>query len=186
WFDCNAENRQVVRKSSSGGLSFGSTVTAASGLIPPPSPLIGSNFRVAAFPVIATDPRDANRVYVSWSSDNGASQSDVFLSRSLDGGLTWSAPLRVNDDAPGNPRDQFFPWIAVGADGTVRAMWGDDRLDFVNAGGKLYDIFMANSTDHGATFGPNFRVTTASSNPDFDGFGGTFIGDYFGLSASSV
>jgi hypothetical protein len=65
-------------------------------------------------------------------------------------------------------------------------MWGDDRLDSINPGGKLYDIFMAKSADDAASFGPNVRVTTESSNPDFDGFNGTFIGDYFGLSASGV
>jgi hypothetical protein len=188
WYDCNAGVRQLVRRSTDGGLTFGPAVAAASGLTNPPNPLFGSSFRVsAAFPVIATDPTDASSVYVTWSSDNGPSQTDVFVSRSVDGGATWSAtPVRVNDDPPGNPRDQFFPWISVGTDGTVRVMWGDDRLDLVNPGGKLYDIFMAESTDHGASFGPNIRVTTTSSNPDLDGFGGTFIGDYFGLSSSGV
>jgi hypothetical protein len=188
WYDCNAGIRQLVRKSVDGGRSFGPVTAAASGLEPPPNPLIGSSFRVnAALPVIATDPTDANNVYVTWSSDNGPSQTDVFVSRSLDGGANWSAmPVRVNDDPPGNPRDQFFPWISVGTDGTVRIMWGDDRLDLVNPGGKLYDIFMAESTNHGESFGPNIRVTTTSLNPDFDSFGGAFIGDYFGLSSSGV
>jgi hypothetical protein len=94
--------------------------------------------------------------------------------------------VRVNDDPVGNPRDQFFPWITAGADGAVLVMWGDDRLDLFNPGGKLYDIFMAESVNHGATFGRNVRVSTASSDPDFDGFGGTFIGDYFGLAAAGV
>ena len=76
--------------------------------------------------------------------------------------------------------------MSVDTDGTVRIMWGDDRLDLVNPGGTLYDIFMARSTNHGASFGPNVRTTTTSSDPAFDGFGGTFIGDYFGLSGSGV
>lgn len=188
WFDCNAGIRQMIRKSSDGGLSFGADVAVASGLTSPPNPLIGSSFRVnAAFPAIATDPRDADNVFVTWSSDNGPSQTDVFVSASFNGGATWSEPVRVNDDPVGNPHDQFFPWIAVGADGTVRVMWGDDRLDSVNPGGKLYDIFMATSTDDDRlSFGRNIRITSTSSNPDFDGFGGTFIGDYFGLSVSGV
>jgi hypothetical protein len=190
WYDCNFGNsaiRQMVRKSTDGGISFQLAVAAASGLVAPPNPLIGSRFRVnAAFPSIATDPTNGDNIYVVWSSDNGPSQTDVFFARSLDGGATWSERLRVNDDPIGNPHDQFFPWIAVGARGTIRVMWGDDRLDTVNPGGKLYDIFMAQSKDHGASFSPNVRVTNTSSDPDFDGFNGTFIGDYFGLSASGV
>lgn len=188
WYDCNSGIRQMVRKSTDGGVSFGPPIAAAWGLAAPPNPLVGSKFRVnAAFPVIATDPTNASNVYVAWSSNNGPGQTDVFVSRSLDGGATWSpTPTRVSDDPLGNPRDQFFPWIAVGSDGTVRVSWGDDRRDLANPGGKLYDIFIAESTDKGASFGPNIQVTTVSSNPDFDGFGGTFIGDYFGLSASGV
>ena len=187
WYDCNAGSRQLVRKSTNGGVTFGPTRVAAPPFVPPPNPLIGSSFRVIApFPSIATDPMNLDNVFVTWSANNGASQTDVFVSRSLDGGNTWSPPLRVNDDPLGNPRDQFFPWMSVDTDGTVRIMWGDDRLDLVNPGGTLYDIFMAESTDHGASFGPNLRATTTSSDPAFDGFGGTFIGDYFGLSRSGV
>ena len=98
---------------------------------------------------------------VTWSSDNGPSHTDVFVSRSIDGGSTWSStPYRVNDDPIGNPRDQFFPWIAVKADATVRVTWGDNRLDLINPDGKDYDIFMAESSDNGATFGANARLST--------------------------
>lgn len=188
WYDCNSGIRQVVRKSTDGGLSFGPQVTAASGLVPPPNPLLGSRFRVnAPFPAIATDPTNFNNVYVTWSSDNGPSHTDVFVSRSIDAGNTWSfPPVRVNDDPIGNPRDQFFPWIAVMADGTVRVSWGDNRLDTINPNGKDYDIFIADSVDNGETFGANQRVSTESSNPDYDGYGGTFIGDYFGLASAGV
>jgi hypothetical protein len=132
-------------------------------------------------PTIATDPTDATRVYVAWSSCTASAQADVFLSHSSDGGATWSpTPLRVNDDGASNPRDQFFPWITVDDFGVVRAMWGDDRLDLVHPGGHDYDIFAAASTDHGASVGANLRVTTQSSNPDVNN-GGTFIGDYNGI-----
>jgi hypothetical protein len=182
WYDCNSGNREVVRKSADGGVTWSPVVAAGSGFQSCPNPLPGASFRVnGPFPTIATDPTSASRVFVAWSSCTPTSQADVFFSRSTDGGATWSpTPLRVNDDAANNPRDQFFPWITVDDTGVVRAMWGDDRLDLVNAGGHNYDIFEAASTDHGASFGPNVRVTTQSSNPDND-FGGTFIGDYFGM-----
>ncbi len=59
-------------------------------------------------------------------------------------------------------------------------------MDTINPNGKDYDIFMSDSADNGATFGANVRVSTETSNPDFDGFGGTFIGDYFGLSSAGI
>lgn len=183
WFDCNHGDRELVRKSTDGGVTFSPAVVAGSGLMRCPDPLPGARFRAAGeeAPWIATDPTDAARVYVAWSSCTPTSQADVFFSRSLDGGATWSpTPLRVNDDGTSNPRDQFFPAITVDDQGVIRAMWGDDRLDTVNAGGHNYDIFAAASTDHGASFGANVRVTTVSSNPDIDN-GGTFIGDYWGI-----
>jgi hypothetical protein len=183
WFDCSSGDRELVRKSTDGGVTFAPAVAAGSGLVRCPNPYPGASFRnsSASFPTIATDPTDAARVFVAWASCTPSAQADVFFSRSLDAGATWSpTPLRVNDDGVANPRDQFFPWITVDGAGVVRGAWGDDRLDLVNAGGHNYDIFSAASTDHGASFGPNVRVTTQSSNPDAD-FGGTFIGDYFGM-----
>jgi hypothetical protein len=186
WFDCNSGIRQMVRASRNGGASFQTATAAASRLTQPPNPLIGSSFRANAFPVVATDPTNANNVYVAWSSNNGASQTDVFVAHSLDAGTSWSAAVRVNDDPVGNPRDQFFPWLAIDDGGRVLVTWADDRLDLVNPGGKLYDIFGSQSVDHGVTFATNVRVTDVSSNPDNDGFGGKFIGDYFGLASSGV
>lgn len=184
WFDCNSGtgDRELVRKSTDGGVTFSPAVAAGSGLTRCSDPLPGARFRDAGgAPTLATDPSDAARVYVAWSSCTPSAQEDVFFSRSTDGGATWSpTPLRVNDDGTSNPRDQFFPAITVDDQGVIRAMWGDDRLDTVNAGGHNYDIFAAASTDHGASFGTNVRVTTQSSDPDIDN-GGTFIGDYFGI-----
>ena len=181
WYDCNSGDRELLRKSTDGGVGFSAAVASGSGLTRCPNPLPGANFRVAeAAPTIATDPTDAARVYVAWSSCTPTAQADVFFSRSTDGGATWSpTPLRVNDDGASNPRDQFFPAITVDDQGVVRAMWGDDRLDTVNPGGHNYDIFSAASTDHGTSFGTNVRVTSQSSNPDNGG--ATFIGDYNGI-----
>ncbi len=189
WYDCAAfpASTLMVAKSVDAGRTFAAPRIAA-GVEPAPNPLPGSQFRVVApFPSLATDPTDARRVYLTWSGNNGANQSDVFVARSLDGGGTWLPPLRVNDDPPDDPRDQFFPWIAVTRAGIVRVMWGDDRLDVANEGGRLYDVFLADSDDQGTSFGSNRRVSTASSDPNDSGFEQqSFIGDYFGISASGV
>jgi len=66
WFDRDAGNRQLVRKSINGGVSFGSARVAAPPFTQPPNPMIGSSFRVnAPFPSIAADPTNSNNVYVT-------------------------------------------------------------------------------------------------------------------------
>ncbi len=193
WFDCNGGDRELVRKSTDGGGSFAPAVVAGAGTLSPragdancPNPLPGASFRAGSpFPTIATDPTSPNRVYVTWFScpNDATAHADVYLSASQDGGSTWSPlPIRVNGDA-GNTRDQFFPWTVVDDNGAVRVMFGDDRLDTVNTDGRLYDIFLAKSTNHGVSFGANVRVTTQSSDPNNDGSGGSFIGDYFGMAS---
>jgi hypothetical protein len=78
-------------------------------------------------PGLAVGP--GGEIYVSWSSrkDKPASAlfaSDLRLSRSLDGGLTFEAPLRVNED---RPISHSFEGLAVAPDGAVLLSWIDSR-----------------------------------------------------------
>ena len=53
---------------------------------------------------------------------------DVHFIRSTDGGTTWSAPVRVNDDPIGNGKVQFLTWMAVDpTDGSVNVIFYDRR-----------------------------------------------------------
>jgi|GEM_PF-5114162 len=121
-------------------------------------------------------------VYVSWlrctanypPGDCGGTQATLVLSKSTDGGSTWGTPVRVTP--PGDPEDEFFPWLSVSTDGMVGVTWLDRRNDPTNLS---YDAFAAISSDGGATF-PNLQIASAASNPDNDGFKGTFMGDYTG------
>jgi hypothetical protein len=66
-------------------------------------------------------------MYVSWSSEKPKPEgtlfaSDLRLSRSLDGGRTFEAPVRVNED---RPISHSFDGLAVAADGTVLVTWID-------------------------------------------------------------
>jgi hypothetical protein len=55
---------------------------------------------------------------------------DVEFTQSLDGGRTWSTPVRVNDnvDAPSIPTDQFQSSVAAGPNGAVAIAFYDRRL----------------------------------------------------------
>ena len=80
---------------------------------------------------IAVDDGDADIVYVAYQGLAGPlgfpsvpHDADVFVARSVDGGRSWGAPVRVNDDATG--RHQFFPTVAVSG-GVLHVAWYDLR-----------------------------------------------------------
>ncbi|MDQ3928818.1 MAG: glycoside hydrolase [Chloroflexota bacterium] len=102
------------------------------------------------------------------------------LARSTDGGETWSAAQRVNDD-PSRPRkDQFFPTVSVGRDSAVHLLWLDRRDDPAN---RLYLPYYATSTDGGASFVQE-PLSRTPSDPNI-GFQGVLIGDYLSVDTSS-
>ena len=62
----------------------------------------GVNLGVS-FPVISCDrsggPSNGN-IYITWADQrNGYSNTDVFVVKSSDNGITWSDPILINDDA---------------------------------------------------------------------------------------
>jgi hypothetical protein len=131
------------------------------------------------FPFIACDrsggPNNGN-IYISWADKrNGANNADVFIVRSTDGGLTWSSPIRVNDDPPG--RHQFFPALTVDqATGKVWLVFFDRR----NYPDSNTDVYMAVSEDGGCTF-TNFKV----SETPFIPLSTVFFGHYLGVAANN-
>ena len=148
--------------------------------VEPRNPLQGG-FRNPLIPAIAVD-RSAGpyrgRIYVVWA-DQRFGDPDILLVWSSDRGDTWSAPVRVNDDAPGNNADQFFPWVAVDGDGAVHVTFLDRRDD---PNGLLFSMQLATSTDGGQTFGPNVRLSDGTYGPSNFGF----LGDYTGAAVSGA
>lgn len=143
---------------------------------PLPSTLPGG-FRIVNLPSADADPLTGSLVVV-WN-DQLFGNPDVLSIRSTDGGTTWSAPVRVNDDAGSNA--QWFPWIAIDESGIVHVTWYDRRQN-----GSDIDVYYAHSTDGGVTYEANIRVTAQSFPPvlpwdtSLD-----FIGDYNGIAAAN-
>lgn len=113
----------------------------------------------------------AGNLYAVWHQ-TGNGGEDVVLSRSTNGGTTWSAPLRINDDAAGSPADQFLPWVNVDGAGRVLVTFLDRRDDPANV---AFGLYLATSTDGGVTFAPNVRVSDGSFPPSPSTI---FVGDY--------
>jgi len=163
----------LVTKSTDGGLSFGPPVPVAS--VTPIGHfdsatekycgnVLNGSLRASSSPRIAVDKSGGpnnGTVYVVFSGHGaGADEADVYLTRSTDGGATWSTPSRLNDDATAN--DQWLPFVALAPNGSVAVSWYDRRLDDQNL---LIDLFMRISTDGGASFGPNLKITEVSFPP---------------------
>jgi hypothetical protein len=168
---CGGAARIWVNTSSDGGATWGTPVQAAtlSGL---PGSLPGNGFRVNNFPTAAVNQATGD-VYLSYA-DYAAGNADIKFVRSTDDGATWSAPLRVNS----RPQDdQFFQWMDVSPNGRLWICYYDQSWNGTN----WLDMSCSSSTNGGVTFGEARRMTTVSSNPANDGFGGSFIGDYNGL-----
>jgi hypothetical protein len=130
------------------------------------------------------------RVIMVYTSEhpNESDNTDVYVRHSDDGGATWSAPVRVNDDATTN--SQFLPKISLDpTSGNVAVVWYDSRNDLGTGGpgdtdGILNDdaqFWGAFSTDGGASFTPNLRISAGTSN-SHDSGNGIDYGDYTGLS----
>jgi hypothetical protein len=139
-------------------------------------------------PTIAVD-RANGALYIAWEDArfSGMARDGIALSKSMDGGLTWSAPVQVN----GAPAVQAFtPALAVASNGSVGVTYYDLRNDDASDGDHLMVArWLATSIDGGATFtdaviGGPFDLRPAAQ---VDVTSAYFLGDYQGLaSAGSV
>ena len=196
-YNCNGlPASQMITKSTNGGVSWSPSITITG----QPISYTGSSvsgyqylyasstttgFRHNDQAIIGVSPLFSNQVYAVWSDGRWDStmvyqgvtgwHADIAFTRSTDGGNTWAAPMRINDDPQGNGRDQFFPWMAVGSDGTIHVSFYDRR----DGAGFQYREYYTQSTDGGLTWSANQPVSDVGTTPT------SFIGDYSGLAIST-
>jgi hypothetical protein len=202
---CTGEATYYIR-STNGGASWSTPVLIK-------SHLVYSNFNGTANKIQAANQRGINpfgsidvdntggtyngRLYVVYSdmaSGTDMNLSDTYVSRSTDNGVTWSAGVKVNDDATSTA--QFQGTLVVDqTNGNVFLAWEDGRNDTTNK--RKIDVYASRSTDGGATFEANTKVTAASAeftantgisytdenNTDNTGANGNNYGEYLGVDA---
>ena len=111
--------------------------------------------------VLSADPSSNNRVMMAWIDDRFG-EADVVQSLSIDGGITWSSPERINDDVVGNGVIQDRVWAKYASDGTLVLAWRDRRLN--GAGTSVpADIYLAYSNDGGNSYGLNYLMSSSSA-----------------------
>jgi hypothetical protein len=144
-----------------GGMTFGSSVKVNSG--------DGTSWQWV--PDIAVDNfGKIHIVWEDWRDDadgeyipitggiDGVNDSSIYYAQSLDGGQTFSSPLRIDDDSKLSV--QGVPRIEIDGNDNIHVIWIDVRETI---GG---DIYYTNSTDEGITFHKNKKVNDISKGSD--------------------
>ncbi|MFQ5506581.1 MAG: hypothetical protein ACE5F1_17565, partial [Planctomycetota bacterium] len=105
---------------------------------------------------VVTDPSRPNHVYMLCSVDPPSiDPMDVHFVRSTNGGSSFSAPVRVNDDSSSSAW-QWFGTMSVAPNGRIDVVWNDTRA---SSSARLSETHYAYSYDAGATWSKNVPVS---------------------------
>jgi hypothetical protein len=168
-------------KSTNGGVSWTANETIYATGPMRITPFNGWGLRVNDFPRIACDKSGGTRngwIYIVECEKGLApagSDADVILHKSTDGGTTWSAGIRVNQDAANNGKVQWFPTVCVDPGGGVNVLYYDNR-NYPSVGDSC-ETYMSRSLDGGTTW-TDIKVSDHrwKPAPEFSDYAGDYIG----------
>lgn len=135
-------------------------------------------YRANGLPITLCDTSQSSphygNIYVVWTDQrNGTNNTDVFMVKSTDVGVTWSSEIRINTDV-GNTH-QFFCWPTIDpSNGNLYVIYYDRK----NYTDTRTDVTVAVSMDGGNSF-----VSSIISESPFIPNATVFFGDYNNISA---
>jgi hypothetical protein len=198
FWPATGNSRIIVARSTDGGAAFGipTVIATTSDSFDIGIPAMDSRRALIYVAAGAFRTSALNNVYASWTDLTGAAgcnvpadepgantsspcKTRIWFARSTNGGVTWSAPVMLNNQPSLN--DQFNQWLAVDEnDGRIGVIY----YDTVNDPSRLKtDVWYQSSSDGGVTWSAAVKVTTAETNETIAGAdSGNQYGDYNGLS----
>lgn len=186
--DDTGSYRIFSRRSRDRGLTFAGEIlvanlTEVSGQIN-----LNGGSLVATAPFAAVNPVGARPylyvVYTDLDPVSASARSQIYYVRSTDAGLTWSAPVRVNDD---NPGEQYLPAIGFASGGEqVMFSYNSRSQDPGNLAVHRRARLGALTPAGGITLNPSFQIgpNTPSTSP-VDAFGETYVGEYTAITGGT-
>jgi Secretion system C-terminal sorting domain len=122
---------------------------------------------------VSTGP-SRGTIYVNWADQrNGVNNTDIWLVKSIDNGVTWTNPQLVNDDT--TQKHQFLTWMTIDqSNGNLYFIFYDRRDHDDNA----TDVYLGISNDAGNTI-LNRKISASPFTPSDQ----AFFGDYNNITA---
>ena len=145
---------------------------------------VSKDMRVNSFPSMTVDLAQTGNIYVVWANIgtpgiNTGDDVDIYMIKSEDNGLTWSTPMKVNQDVAGLGKEHYMPWIACDPIyGYLAVIYYDDR----NVTSTQCETYVSVSTDNGETW-EDLKISDVAFTPSpIPGLAGGYMGDYLGIS----
>ena len=139
WDDFNSEKESshiLKRSSIDGGITFGQIMQLSD----------DSEFAINEIVNVYN-----NNMYIVWQG-NTKGQFDVFLSKSSDGGITFSQPINLSND----PSDSINPNLIV-VHNNLFVIWNDNIT-------KNYNVMIKRSSDGGITFSQPINLSNTTNS----------------------
>ncbi len=157
--------------------TLGGSLTAAMG--PNPGGVLG---KITIDTDTSNGPHGGNVYLLACVDPDGPDPGELHFSRSTDGGLTWSAPRRINDEPFGRNAFQWLGTMSVAPNGRIDAVWYDTRN---SVSGIISELFYSFSIDGGQTWAVNEAIS-----PPFNHFlgqpGNQSVGDHIDIESDNL
>jgi hypothetical protein len=150
-------NNVGFARSTDNGVTWSAPINLTSNFITMDQVL--GNDRVYNLPTVAVDNSTGlsrGNIYVVYANNNSLDGADVAFQRSIDGGVTFSAPIRLNA-RPGNDRAQWFPYVTV--DSSSGRVWVFYYDQGVATSGDLTEVTYVYSDNGGTSWSKPVPLT---------------------------
>ncbi len=109
--------------------------------------------------LLISNPANTNHLaFIYLRTING--NLDVYLTETTDAGLSWSIPIRINDDPVSNNRMHDLVWGDFDTDGDLIITWRDRRNGTDTTFQTSSEIWGAYRSKDSTQFAPNFQLTS--------------------------